>query len=250
MPSTGKANRIAKTSTGTLKPKQTRKPKEKQIKNKTMDDIVIDDRSLDGFSDDESKVEIPKVEEPKVEEPKVEEPVKEEIKIPLPELKELTIDSTPIISEPVKEESKVEEPKVDESKPVEETSKEVTKEKKQRKPKGKRVLKDKKIITNEAGEKTYEYIYEIVDGEGKVVGTQTVSNNKKLSGIKKYSTEMDDEIAKSMEEWIKKNNIQTGNLYKRTNLDKHLKDINEYIIEHNDVKLTQKQIRDIFKTMG
>lgn len=151
-------------------------------------------------------------------------------------------------SKPVEENKSTESPKLETAEIIPEKEEEV-KQVKEVKQKAKRTrqLKDKKIVTNENGEKTYEYIYEIIDADGKVISTQTVSNNKKVSGLKKYDPSMNEELGQTMETWLTENNINKSTLYKRINLDKHIKSIVEYIIEKKDIKLTQKQIREIFK---
>ena len=51
-----------------------------------------------------------------------------------------------------------------------------------------------------------------------------------------------------MKEWLESTKIEKPTLYKRTVLDKHLKDIGTYVQEHQQIKLTQKQIREIFRS--
>ena len=138
------------------------------------------------------------------------------------------------------------ETKVEEHLHPADTGSEVKEEKKET-PK-KRVLKDKKQTVNDKGQKSYEYTYDIVDAEGKVVTQQTVTTAKKVSETKKYDPSMNEELGKCMKEWLESTKIEKPTLYKRTVLDKHLKDIGTYVKEHQQIKLTQKQIREIFRS--
>ena len=160
-------------------------------------------------------------------------------------LEPLEEDKPEVKSEPEIKKDELQEAEIipDKEEPVVDAKEKKTKAKSKRE----RKLVAKNIKTDAEGKKTYEYVYEIVDENGNVISRQTVSNNQKISGKKKYEASMDDEIAESMKKWLEENKINKSALYKRINLDKHLKSMVEYIIEKNDVKLTQKQTRQIFK---
>ena len=211
--------KVTKRST---KPKRVTKKtsvKEESKVEKTIDNIDISMSS----SDDEFKVVQPKIELPKVEEKK-EEPPKEEPKI------------EPVVEEPPKEEPKIENetPKVEESKIGE--------------LKLSRTLVTKDTKINEKGEKTYEYHYNIVDESGKVVSQQVVVNNQKKSPNTKFDIKNDEHVTtvvNAMNNYIDEMKIPKTSLYKRMNLDNHLKDMIIYLSTHHQIKITQKQLRDL-----
>ena len=234
MPPKGKAGRIAESNNTTKRSTKPRQPRKKE------EIIQLNEAIKKSIEKDIEEMEQHFKEEVPIESPKAKE-MKSESTI---ELKQVVKE----VNEEVKEEQKP-EVKEDKSEMKEEVKPEQKPEVKEEVKENSKIrkLKNKNSFVDEKGVKIYEYVYEILDENGNVISTQTVSNNKKLSSLKKYSPEMDNELGEAMKQWLDDNKINKGLLYKRVQLDQHIKDIAEYIIAHKEVKLTQKQIREIFK---
>ena len=214
------------TKTSTIKPKRITKKSTKPVQSEiTIDDIEFSPEDLG---------EMPE----KFIKNKVEESPKEDVK-------------TEVKTEEVKEETKTE---VKENVNEASTSNDDTKieETKRPKPKKKnnRRLVNKKQTTNEKGEKCYEYEYEILDEEGKVISKQTVTNNHKKNVTIKYDAnneEQRNQLIEGVNTFISVNGIKIPDLYKRMNLDSHLKQMIESLNEVYHIKLTQKQLREFIQ---
>ena len=218
----------------TTKPKRiTKKQTAKPVLQKLEEEIQFDPVDL-GETPEEFKKVIPDEvkEEVKTEEVKeVKEEVKEEVKNELKPVEEST------------------ESKNEVSDDVNKTTEEkLTMTKKPNKTKNNRRLVDKKQTTNEKGEKCYEYTYELLDDAGNVVSRQVVTNNQKKNTTIKYDENNNEQIksiSESVNKFIETNGIKLPDLYKRMNLDSHLKAMIEQISVELNMKITQKQLRDL-----
>ena len=230
--------------------KQTSKPIELQ---KLAEEIEFDPVDL-GETPEQFKKVIP--DEVKEE---VKELVNDGVIVPIPkeEVKEKETSKTEEVKEEIKEEVK------NELKPVEEsvesknevsddvnktTEEKLTTTKKPKKSKNNRRLVNKKQTTNEKGEKCYEYTYELLDDEGKVISKQVVTNNQKKNTTIKYDENNNEQIQSiitSVNKFIETNGIKLPDLYKRMNLDSHLKGMIEIITTELNMKITQKQLREL-----
>ena len=210
--------------------KKTSVKEESKPKILTIDDIDISMSSSDDELPTSKVIVLPKIEEKN-------EEIKEEPKMePIVEVPKVEEKKEEPKMEPPKEESKVENetPKVEESKIGE--------------LKLSRTLVTKDTKINEKGEKTYEYHYNIVDESGKVVSQQIVVNNQKKSPNTKFDIKNDEHIntvVNAMNNYIEEMKIPKTSLYKRMNLDNHLKDMIIYLSTHHQLKITQKQLRDL-----
>ncbi|WP_458452906.1 hypothetical protein, partial [Methanobrevibacter sp.] len=204
--------------TTTTKPKRiTKKTSTKKPEELTIDDIQIEPEALGETPTTEVKEE-------------VQNEVKEEIK-----------------TEEVKEEIK--ENVNEASTPTDEKQIEVVKPTKSKKKSNRRLV-NKKQTTNEKGEKCYEYEYEILDEDGKVISKQTVTNNHKKNVTVKYDENNEDQrkqLIEGVNTFISVNGIKIPDLYKRMNLDSHLKQMIESINDVYHIKLTQKQLREFIQ---
>lgn len=111
-----------------------------------------------------------------------------------------------------------------------------------------RVLKSKQIMTDSNGNQFYEYIYEVTKPNSNQVKEVIVRNRLSKKYPVKYSKEHEETVLKAMQTYFNYFGQDLQKFHKRTELDKLLKNIVDYIHKVTQIKITQLQARTLAQT--
>ena len=113
----------------------------------------------------------------------------------------------------------------------------------------KRYQIEKRTSFGEDGKKVYHYTYEYRDAEGNVKATRQMCTRTTPKYATHYSTKEHEEIVLGcINDFIKTNEIHVPHLYKKKNLEPHLKPLCGNIWQTHQIRITQDDLRNLIKT--